>query len=212
MNNNTTTIGTENGLSLTENTRFFPALVNVLQRGIKGDFADLGAWKGTFALLMAEFCVKNQINDRRIYLFDTFEGHPLSCKTEVDDSWGFTKKLHEFSTPDIQDIEDKFSKMGFSNYEIVKGNIEETLKNYENLNICFSTVDLNFYKSTKVALAFLEKTLVKGGLLFEDDYGNIEGVTLAYDESCFSSADPNGIFFVRSGGEGLNIEATLDEK
>tara|TARA_R110000765_G_scaffold391975_1_gene485032 strand:- start:702 stop:1325 length:624 start_codon:yes stop_codon:yes gene_type:complete len=191
MNNNTTTttIGTENGLSLTENTRFFPALVNVLQRGIKGDFADLGAWKGTFALLMAEFCVKNQITDRRIYLFDTFEGHPLSCKTDIDDSWGFTKKLHEFYYPDIQDIEDKFSKMGFTNYEIVKGNIEETLKNYENLDICFSTVDLNFYKSTKLALAFLEKTLVEGGLLFEDDYDHIEGVTLAYDESCFNPAD-----------------------
>ena len=99
--------------------------------------------------------------------------------------------------------------MGFSNYEIVKGDIEETLKDYENLNICFSCVDLNFYRSTKAALTFLEKTLSKGGLIFEDDYEHIDGVTLAYNESCFIDADiaveHPGRFFTKDLTNGITM-------
>ncbi len=46
----------------------------IIENKIEGDFAECGVWKGGSSMLMALFLKEKGITDRRIILYDTFEG------------------------------------------------------------------------------------------------------------------------------------------
>lgn len=167
-----------NGLSLDHNLEFLSGLRYVCDSNIEGDFYDIGCWTGSVSFCAASFLKKIGIN-KRIYLFDTFTGHPESQTNEINNKWRFD--LNYFKNVNISKIEKSFENIGFDNYEIVKGNIEETLPKIK-AKPCFVSLDMNHYEPTKFCLDYLDK-IEFGGLIFEDDYNHIEGVTLAFDES-----------------------------
>lgn len=177
--------GEENGESFVHNSRFLHGLHDVCMRNIEGDFFDLGAWNGTKSFIAAKYFKDNNILNKRVYLFDTFEGHVKDQITEVDKKWGFINKLNHFSTfnhDHIDSIKKRFKEIEFDNYELVKGNILETLKDFKDKKVCFASTDLNFYIPTKASFSYLKDNLAEGGLIFEDDYLNIEGITKCVDE------------------------------
>lgn len=171
----------KNGLDCKHNSRFLSGLKEVVEKNVEGDFFDIGCWKGTSSFYAALFFKKNQITNRKIYLFDTFSGHPESQKQEIDKKWGFDSKLGYFINPSIDEIRNTFKQLDFDNYEIVVGDIFETLSSIKT-KIGFATTDLNHYLPTKFALEYLSENLEDNGMIFEDDYSNIEGISLAVDE------------------------------
>lgn len=174
-------IGTENGLSVEHNSRFIFGLEKVINENVKGDFFDIGCWRGTKSFLAADYFLKNNITDRSIYLFDTFEGHV--GVSDKDQEWGFIHKLDEFKVVSTDDIKHTFELLGFSNYHIIKGDIRETLPKHLNVKVAFCVTDLNLYEPTKYTLDFLKNSMVNGSLLHEDDYNNITGITQCFDEN-----------------------------
>jgi hypothetical protein len=170
-----TNIGTENELSYSHNSKFLPGLESVVKTGVSGCFFDIGCWRGTKSLIAAQYLKKNNISNMKIYLLDTFDGH--KNKSEIDSSWGFDNKLDVYKQTNIQDIEYKFNYLDFHNYEIIKGDIAETLPKLDGVKIAFATTDLNWYLPTKIAVTHLKKNLQEGGLFHEDDFNNITGIT-----------------------------------
>src|SRR5712692_8861439 len=66
----------------------YKAVQYVVKSELPGDFAECGVWRGGSMMLVAH--TLNRLGDRRrrIYLFDTFEGHPKpDAKLDVD-LWG----------------------------------------------------------------------------------------------------------------------------
>ena len=54
----------------------------IIANNITGDFVECGVWKGGSAMMMIFTLLKNNITDRRIYLYDTFEG--MNEPTDID--------------------------------------------------------------------------------------------------------------------------------
>ena len=170
---------TRNGLSVDHNAEFIKGLEYVCNNDVPGDFFDIGCWTGTVSLFAATFFKLNNIN-KKIYLFDTFEGHLPKQRTEKDSTWG--SDLQPFYNVNIEEINKAFEIVGYNNYEIVKGDIFNTLPGYKTHSISFASLDLNYYTPTKFALEFLHSNNFKG-VIFEDDYENIEGITDAFNEN-----------------------------
>lgn len=175
-------IGEENGLKKSHNSRMLGELERVLNSEIDGAIADIGCWQGTVSFLMAEILIRRNI-DKTIYLFDTFEGHKESQITEIDKQWAFIDNLDHFKVDNIvNNIIKTFKEIGYSNYKIVKGDILETFA-LDYPKFCFASLDLNFYGPTVSAINFMEEHMTTGGVIIEDDYDNIDGITKAFDEN-----------------------------
>jgi len=46
----------------------------ILENNIQGEFVECGVWRGGSSMLIAKMLSNRKINDRKIYLYDTFEG------------------------------------------------------------------------------------------------------------------------------------------
>src|SRR5438477_11345460 len=57
-------------ISLAQQVRF------ILRERIPGDFVECGVWRGGASFLMAEMLRRAAARDRRVWMFDSFEGLP----------------------------------------------------------------------------------------------------------------------------------------
>ncbi len=182
-------------------TRLWSLILNikqVLSENIQGDFAELGVWRGNTASVLAHYAA---ISDRKVYLFDTFEG---------------------FNTNDLQGV-DKNKPMAFddTSVEMVKNVIGQSsdrcvfVKGYfpatvsEELKIktyAIVSLDCDLYAPMKAGLEFFYPLMSKGGFLFIHDYssGFWDGAKKATDEFCVEHGefvvlmpDKSGSAFIR---------------
>jgi hypothetical protein len=70
---------------------------------------------------------------------------------------------------------------GYNNYKLYKGLFEETTKQTSNLKFCFAHIDADIFSSTIFATKFVYDRMVPGGIIINDDYGDLisEGANLA---------------------------------
>ena len=65
--------------TLVESERSFALYKSVnyiLKNNIQGDFVECGVWKGGSCMMIAYMLLKSGTTDRKIWLYDTFEGMP----------------------------------------------------------------------------------------------------------------------------------------
>ena len=60
----------------------------IVSANIPGDFAEAGVWRGGSCMLIAETLLALGESSRRIFLFDTFAGHPRPDAEKDSDIWG----------------------------------------------------------------------------------------------------------------------------
>ncbi|KKK48755.1 hypothetical protein LCGC14_3141950, partial [marine sediment metagenome] len=79
------------------------------------------------------------------------------------------------------------------NYELIEGDIHETLPNYlrehPELRISLLHIDVDVYEPTETILSSLLNHVVRGGVIMLDDYNTVSGETKAVDE--FFADKPN---------------------
>ena len=155
---------------------------------IPGDVIELGVFKGGS---ISQFCTFRELleneKSRKIIGFDMFGEFPMTDAVKSDrtfvDNWNHT---FESEFLEKEDIESALKEKGFANFELVKGNILETLDDYLEQNphtrIALLHIDTDVYEPAKYALVKLFSRVVRGGVIMFDDYATIEGETLAVDE------------------------------
>jgi hypothetical protein len=188
-------IGEENGLTKEHNSRMLGELDEVLIHDVAGDIIDFGCWKGTMSFLMAQRLQTFGITDKKIYLVDTFTGHPTEQITTLDKKWSFINNLEYFRNPSIDSIIDTFKTLGFDNYEIIQGDINnaDTIDRLP-ASVCFASLDFNMFVPTIYTLGYLSQVMSNKSIVIEDDYENIDGITLAFNHLCHV-----GLFKVKKG-------------
>lgn len=167
----------------------------VLKNEIEGDFVECGVWRGGSAMLIAMMLQHRNITNRKIHLFDTFEG--MTAPSSFDFSFSgenaselLSKNTDESGNPawclaDINDVQNNMQKTGFSaaNLVYVKGKVEDTLPLHKpNSPIALLRLDTDWYESTKHELNVLYPIVSLHGVLIIDDYGHWEGCRKAVDE------------------------------
>ena len=169
-------------------TELFKSLEYIRSNDIKGDFVECGVWKGGNVLGMAEYISHYNMTDRKIWLYDTFEGMTTPDDFDVDlNNVKASEILSEVSC--ISGLDEVKKNLSISsipekNLKYIVGDVCETLNFNENIpkNISILRLDTDWYKSTKKELDILYPLLSKNGVLIVDDYGHWMGARKAVEE------------------------------
>jgi hypothetical protein len=136
---------------------------------LKGSVAEVGVYQGSSAKLISE--VKN---NKKFYLFDTFEGLPTtSSHDEVQSGW--------LSNTSLESVKQYLSE--YNNLSFHQGIFPKTANSIDD-EFCFVHLDTDLYQSTLDALKFFWPRMVKGGRIISHDYNanNIAGIKKAFRE------------------------------
>ncbi len=153
---------------------------------LPGHIVECGVYKGASLIRFATFReILENPSSRKIIGFDAFGRFP-----EPDDAAdrAFVKAFEEVGGPGIsvKEMEEVFMHKCFRNYELVSGDILETVPQYlsdhPELKIALLHIDVDVYKPAAVILKCFFDRIVKGGLLILDDFGIVPGETKAVDE------------------------------
>lgn len=148
-------------------------------RNIPGDVAELGVYKGDFAVL-----INAAFPERRIHLFDTFEGVP-ECDVTIERREGYSKaQVGDFSGT-AKDIVDK--RLLYREKAVFhKGYFPHTFAPCRERRFAFVSIDAELYAPTAAALPLFWERLSPGGALMIHDVNNAQcaGVGKAVDEFC----------------------------
>ena len=152
---------------------------------IPGCILELGIqWGATTSLLYNLTSIQEPFNFRRkIVGFDTFEGFPSSSINELEKSLGWKKNALSTDS-NVQamienslELHQNFSAMPhMKKYELVKGDVIETLPKWfesnpcETVALCIFDMDLGI--PTKKALEEILKHTQKGSILVFDEYSH----------------------------------------
>jgi len=151
---------------------------DIKEKNLPGEVAELGVYKGKFA---AE--INRLFPDKKIYLFDTFEG--FSDKDiETEQSNGYSRaKQGDFSDTSIDLVKSKLPYV--DNAIFVKGYFPESVT-FELPEFCLVSLDTDLYEPTYEGLKVFYPKLVKGGVIIVHDYNSTQfsGVKKAVKRFC----------------------------
>lgn len=134
-------------------------------RKIIGEIAEVGVYKGDFALKLSQLFPK-----RKLYLFDTFEGFD-ERDISLDKKFSNANRK-TFADTSIELIREKISH---NKLIIRKGYFPDTLKDDDyKQQFAFVSLDTDLFKPIYDGLSFFYPRLAKGGYIFIHDYNNTE--------------------------------------
>ncbi len=164
----------------------------IVKHDIGGDIVECGVWKGGSMMAVAMILRELGVSDRKLYLFDTFEGMPppaaidRACTGEaaadiLAASNKHTSNVWAYSS--LEDVRQTLRSTGYDEGQLffVKGRVEETLPLNAPERIALLRLDTDWYESTYHELVHLYPRLSVGGVLLIDDYGHWEGAKKAVD-------------------------------
>lgn len=181
----------ENGFYLTSHITRIAKLVSQYELyksiiDLPGHIVECGVYKGASFIRFATFReILESPYSRKIIGFDIFGAFPPQDDAQDTD---FISTFESISGPGIPiaTLEDVLHDKHFVNYELVQGDIIETIPDYigrhPELKIALLHIDVDVYKPTAVILTNLFEKVVKGGLIVLDDYATVSGETRAIDE------------------------------
>lgn len=156
------------------------------RKDVKGSVAEIGVSSGAFARK-----INALFPDRKLYLFDTYEGLPAKDKDKAFAlGWGERQyALDEHGTPPEQVL----ACMPYREMcEIKKGCFPETFDVKE--PFAFVSLDVDFYDTVSSGLAMIYPLLSKGGYLMVHDYHNLSYVETK--AAVIKFCDENGVAYV----------------
>ena len=175
------------------------AVHHVCQAQVVGDIVECGVWRGGAAMAAALTLLGQGSTERRLWLFDTFEG--MTAPGESDGATALGTWLRRRRTDGgsnwcratLDEVRANLRSTGYPSEQIrfVKGRVEETLTDPTCLPevIAVLRLDTDWYESTRVELECLYQRLAPGGVLIIDDYGYWQGARRAVDEFFAASGD-----------------------
>ena len=176
----------------------------IVSANIPGDCAEAGVWRGGSCMLIAETLLALGESSRRIFLFDTFAGHPRPDAEKDSDIWG-NRAIDEWqrTTGDdnhgqwayvsLEEVQANLALTGYPSDKLVfvKGLVEKTVQNVDAKGrLALLRLDTDWYGSTAAGLEHLYPRLISGGVLIIDDYGHYKGQRLAVDEYLAARKEP----------------------
>jgi hypothetical protein len=167
----------------------------VVNEEVPGDFVECGVWRGGSVMAMARELGSLDRGDRRIWLYDTFEGMTAPTAKDVEAVSGVTAQQlldttqigdgnNVWCVASQDDVERNLRLTGYpmDQFTFVRGDVAQTLQSQVPEQIAILRLDTDWYESTKVGLEVLYPRLVVGGVCIFDDYGHWQGARTAVDE------------------------------
>lgn len=165
-------------------------VIEVLDQKIPGDLVECGVWKGGSSFLMADILRRRGVRDRKVWMFDSFEGLPPPSELDGEKALEYTSDPtdpHYFDNcaANMAEVEQSASHLGLTPWvQLVQGWFEESLPVTKDRigAIALLRLDGDWYESTLVALEHLFDQVSPGGFIVIDDYHSWEGCAIAVHE------------------------------
>ena len=131
-------------------------------------------------MAVAKTLLRQNRSDRRLWLFDTFEG--MSEPTSRDVSAVGHSAQQDYGADwlrvSLEAVRTAVLATGYPAESVVfiRGKVEDTLPAQAPDRIALLRLDTDWYESTRHELEHLFPRLVRGGVLIIDDYGTWHGV------------------------------------
>ncbi|WP_044237303.1 TylF/MycF/NovP-related O-methyltransferase [Flexithrix dorotheae] len=171
----------------------YQAVKYTVAKNIPGDFVECGVWKGGSSMIIAHTLMKLGINNRKIYLYDTFDGMSEPTQKDItvrgedaDQLLKSAEKESDYSVwaySPIEEVKNNLFETSYpkENLVFVKGKVEETIPQTIPPKIALLRLDTDWYESTYHELVHLYPILEEKGALIIDDYGHWQGAREAVD-------------------------------
>lgn len=154
---------------------------------LPGDVIEFGVYKSASLIRFLTFrsILENDFS-RRIIGFDAYGKFPQNLGN-IDSDTDFIKEFEERGPGlTVSEVTSILNWKKFENYELVMGDVFETLPKWLAKNphtrISLLHLDMDVYAPTKYVLDELWNRVVEGGIIVFDDYNTVEGETVAVDE------------------------------
>lgn len=196
----------------------YDAACSVIRNGVPGDFVECGVWAGGNSAAMAraildQYCIGySAISgflgcdvDRRVHLFDSFEGIPQAGEHDTE----YLEAGHAagLSSCSIETTQQQMKAWGIPDELLVyhKGWFVETIPfalastktdSFFDRRIALLRLDGDLYESTKVSLELLYPLVSPGGIVIVDDWV-LSGCRKACQEYFGPAGAPGPIYFTR---------------
>lgn len=144
----------------------------VLRDEVEGDFIETGVWRGGSCIYMRAILAVQEVNNRRVFVADSFEGLPQPEPETYPMDSGDTHHAHSYLAVSKEQVEENFRKYGLLDDQVVflKGWFKDTLPSAPIEKLAVLRLDGDMYGSTMDALENLYPKLSSGGFCIVDDY------------------------------------------
>ena len=151
---------------------------SVIRDSIPGDLIETGVWRGGATILMQGILKVHEVQDRSVWVADSFEGLPVPDEKEFPleaqaHAGPVMTKLFNHLAVGIEDVKKNFEAYGLldQNVRFLKGWFKDTLPVAPIERLAVMRLDGDYYESTRDALHNLYHRLAMGGFVIIDDYG-----------------------------------------
>ena len=156
----------------------------IIQDRIPGDFIETGVWRGGATIFMKALLKINNINDRIVWVADSFEGLPKPDEKKYGDDKGDKHNLDRELAISLEKVKSNFEKYDLldDNIKFLKGWFKDTLPSAPIEKLSLLRLDGDMYESTMDALKNLYPKLSTGGFIIIDDWGAVKGCKQAVND------------------------------
>lgn len=163
----------DNVYKLLRHINLYTYIINIIEKGIEGDFAECGCFNGN-SLFATKKILDDNNSKKAIHVFDSFEGG-LSEFKKQDFEDSSIKSLDEailvkeqFSSS-FKMLSNKISES--NNIFLNKGWIPSVLEKEKDRKYAFVHIDVDLFEPTYYSHKYFFERLSPGGIIVCDDYG-----------------------------------------
>ena len=155
----------------------------VLSENVEGDLIETGVWRGGACIFMRAVLAAYGIEDRKVFVADSFEGCPKPDVEKHHADKGDKFHTLTFLAVCKEEVEKNFRKYALLDKQVffLKGWFKDTLPQAPIDKLSILRLDGDMYSSTMDALENLYPKLSKGGFCIIDDYA-VPRCKLAVDD------------------------------
>jgi hypothetical protein len=173
-------------------------VIQVLDEDVPGDLVECGVWRGGAAFLMADLLELRHEPDRKVWLFDSFEGLPPPQEIDGARAAAYAADVdnpqyHDNCRAALDEVRASAARLGLERRtEIVQGWFDATLPEARRRigPIALLRLDCDWYEPVRLCLDLLYDQVSPGGTIVIDDYYTYDGCALAVHGFLASRALP----------------------
>ena len=155
----------------------------VRTENVPGDLIETGVWRGGASILMRGYLAAWEMNDRKLWVADSFEGLPVPSLPE-DEGWDFSAAKVPILAIPLEEVQENFRRYNLLDDQVqfLKGWFCDTLSSAPIDKLAVLRLDGDLYESTMDGLNALYDKVSPGGFIIVDDYGDFEPCRRAITE------------------------------
>lgn len=158
-------------------------LDTVTAERIPGDVIETGVWRGGSTIFMRGFLAAHGIEDRQVWVADSFQGLPPPTH-ERDAGWDLSKEKWPSLAVGLDEVKELFQRYELLDERVrfLPGWFKDTLPSAPIQSLSVLRLDGDLYESTTDALTALYDKVSSGGFVIIDDYKALEPCERAVED------------------------------